>query len=108
MDLDYNEIGRRIAKRRKQLNLKQAIVEERADIGYKYLSSIERGFSIPSLEVIMRLAKALDTTPDEFLVGTARMRDETWRNTAEYLRTMNKKQLEFADSFLRWLLEQDM
>ena len=34
MDLDYSEIGRRIAKRRKQLNLKQSIVEERADIGY--------------------------------------------------------------------------
>lgn len=108
MNLDYSEIGRRIAKRRKQLNLKQSIVEERADIGYKYLSSIERGFSIPSLEVIMRLAKALDTTPDEFLVGTARVRGEAWRNTAEYLRTMNEKQLEMADSFLRWLLEQDM
>ena len=100
MNLDYSEIGRRIAKRRKQLNLKQSIVEERADI--------ERGFSIPSLEVIMRLAKALDTTPDEFLVGTARVRGEAWRNTAEYLRTMNEKQLEMADSFLRWLLEQDM
>lgn len=108
MDLDYSEIGRRIAKRRKQLNLKQSVVEERADIGYKYLSSIERGFSIPSTEVIMRLAKALDTTPDEFLVGTARVRDEKWRNTAEYLRTMSEKQLEMADSFLRWLLEQDM
>ena len=108
MNLDYKEIGRRIAKRRKKLNLKQAVVEERADIGYKYLSSIERGLSIPSLEVVMRLAKALDTTPDEFLVGTSRTQDETWRNTAEYLRTMNQHQLELADSFLRWLLEQDM
>ena len=108
MNLDYSEIGRRIAKRRKQLNLKQSVVEERADIGYKYLSSIERGFSIPSTEVIMRLAKALDTTPDEFLVGTARVQDEKWRNTAEYLRTMNEKQLEMADSFLRWLSEQNL
>ena len=33
MGLDYTEIGRRIARRRKQLNLKQAVVEERADIG---------------------------------------------------------------------------
>ncbi len=108
MGLDYTEIGRRIARRRKQLNLKQAVVEERADIGYKYLSSIERGFSIPSTEVIMRLAKALDTTPDEFLVGTSRVQDETWRNTAEYLRTMNEKQLELARSFLQWLSEQDL
>lgn len=108
MILDYLEIGRRIARRRKMLKLTQAEVEEKADIGYKYLSNVERGISIPSTEVIMRLAKALDTTPDEFLVGTARVRDEKWRNTAEYLRTMNEKQLEMADSFLRWLLEQDM
>ena len=108
MDLDYSEIGRRIAKRRKQLNLKQSIVEERADIGYKYLSSIERGFSIPSTEVIMRLAKALDTTPDEFLVGTSRVQDEEWKNVAQYLQTKNPKQLETARSFLRWLSEQDM
>lgn len=108
MILDYLEIGRRIARRRHQLRLTQAQVEEMADIGYKYLSNVERGISIPSTEVIMRLAKALDTTPDEFLVGTARVRNETWRNTAEYLRTMNEKQLKMADSFLRWLSEQDL
>ena len=62
MDLDYHEIGKRIARRRKQLGLKQSAVEEKADIGYKYLSSIERGISIPSTEVIMRLSLALDTT----------------------------------------------
>lgn len=38
MKLDYKEIGRRIAHRRKQLGLKQATVEEMADIGEKYLS----------------------------------------------------------------------
>ena len=48
MELNYREIGRRIARRRKQLGLKQAAVEERADLGCKYLSSIETGKSIPS------------------------------------------------------------
>ena len=72
MGLDYEEIGKRIARRRKELGKRQSEVEDAADIGYKYLSNIERGISIPSTEVIMRLAAALDTTPDEFLVGTAR------------------------------------
>ena len=70
MTLDYTEIGKRIARRRKELGLKQSEVEEKADLGYKYLSNIERSISIPSVEVIMRLAVALDTTPDEFLIGT--------------------------------------
>ena len=103
MELDYHQIGKRIAKRRKELKLKQAQVEEMADMAYKYLSNIERGISIPSTEVIMRLAVALDTTPDEFLVGTARYPDERWRSTAEKLRGLNDRQLELADHFITWV-----
>lgn len=108
MTLDYKEIGKRIAKRRKELGMKQSEVEENADIGYKYLSSIERGFSIPSIEVVMRLAIALDTTPDEFLVGTAQHEDESWKTVAECLRGMNEKQLAFSKRFLLWLRDQDL
>lgn len=108
MELDYKEIGKRIARRRRELNLKQAEVEEAANIGYKYLSSIERGFSIPSTEVIMRLAIALRTTPDEFLVGTVRKEGEEWRSVADLLRPMNQKQLALAHNFLLWLNDQTM
>lgn len=108
MELDYTEIGRRIARRRKKLGMKQSEAEERADIGYKYLSNIERGISVPSTEVIMRLAAALDTTPDEFLVGTSRQEDEEWKNVAQLLRTMDEKQLTMAKNFLTWLSEQDI
>lgn len=108
MELDYSAIGRRIARRRKQLGMKQYEVEERAEIGYKYLSRIERGLSIPSTEVVMRLAEALDTTPDEFLVGTARFPEEAWRSVAEELRGLNEKQLALASRFLAWLREQEI
>ena len=108
MELDYTLSGKRIAKRSKQLGLKQSTVEERADIGYKYLSGIERAVSIPSTEVIMRLAAALDTTPDEFLVGTARQEGEEWKNVAQLLRPMDEKQLALARSLLIWLSEQTL
>ena len=108
MELDYKAIGTRIAQRRKQLGLKQSEVEEAADIGFKYLSNIERGISLPSTEVIMRLALALDTTPDEFLVGTARQGEEGWKDIAELLRPMKGKQLDLAKNFLTWLSEQDL
>ena len=108
MELDYKAIGTRIAQRRKQLGLKQSEVEEAADIGFKYLSNIERGISIPSTEVIMRLALALDTTPDEFLGGTARQGEEGWKDIAELLRPMKGKQLDLAKNFLTWLSEQDL
>ena len=108
MELDYSEIGKRIARRRRELGLKQTEVCERAGINDKYLSCIERATSIPSLEVVMRLALALDTTPDEFLVGSVRYESDQWRDVAEILRTMTSKQLNLAQSFLSWLSEQNI
>lgn len=106
MELDYGQIGKRIARRRKQLGLTQAKVSELANLSDKYMSNIECATSIPSTEVIMRIAIALETTPDEFLVGTARFEDGGWKNVAELLRGMDEKQLEMARSFLTWLTEQ--
>lgn len=108
MELDYKEIGKRIARRRKQLGLKQFQVEERADIGYKYLSNIERAISIPSTEVIMKLALALETTPDEFLVGASLWPEEDWRSVAEKLRTLNAGQLELVRRFIDLAAEQPL
>ena len=108
MDLDYTLIGKRIKNRRRKLGLTQAQVEESADLSYKYLSNIERGVSIPSTEVIMRIALALETTPDEFLVGSAKYRDEEWKSVAELLKGMNEKQLALARSLLAWLMDQNL
>ena len=89
MELDYTKIGMRIARRRRALGLKQAQVEERAGLGYKYLSNIERGISIPSVEVIMR------------------REDLAWQDVAQLLRVLDPQRLETARSFLSWLSEQD-
>ncbi len=106
MELDYHEIGKRIARRRKELGLRQVQVCECAGINDKYLSCIERATSIPSLEVIMKLALALDTTPDTFLIGTSRYEDDEWRNVAELMRNMSSGQLALAKNFLTWLSQQ--
>ena len=100
MELDYSEIGRRIARRRKELGLRQVQVCERAGINDKYLSCIERATSIPSLEVVMKLAIALDTTPDEFLTGAVRYESDEWRDVADLLRGMDANQLKLAKSLL--------
>ena len=108
MELDYSQIGKRIAQRRKELGLKQAEVCERAGINDKYLSCIERATSIPSLEVVMKLALALDTTPDTFLTGSVRYDSDEWRDIAELMRGMNAKQLDLAKNFLSWLSTQSI
>lgn len=107
MELDYSEIGRRIAKRRKALGLRQAEVCEQVGINDKYLSCIERATSIPSLEVIMKLAAVLKTTPDEFLVGATQNRDGQWQDVAQLLNGLSSDQLVLASSFLTWLRDQN-
>ncbi len=72
MTIDYKEIGRRMAKRRRELGLKQYEVCEMIDVNYKYISNLETGRSAPSLEMIMKLCGALQTTPDYLLLGSDR------------------------------------
>lgn len=100
MEVDYSQIGQRIAARRRELGLKQSQVEERAELSYKYLSNIERGISIPSTEVIMRLALVLDTTPDAFLVGTGEVPGEPWRTVAQQLRPLSLGQLKLVSELI--------
>lgn len=47
MTIDYTEIGKRIARRRKALGLKQSEVEEKAGLGQKYLSILNVAFPFP-------------------------------------------------------------
>ena len=77
MYVDYKEVGRRIALRRKSLGLKQNAVNEKAGLSDKYLSNIETARSIPSIDVLMRICDALNTTPDCILLGAIKEKSIT-------------------------------
>ena len=70
MKIDYNLLGRRIARLRKERRLTQDKLSEKAEISNNYLSNIENGRSIPSLETLVRLCEAMEVTPDTVLMGT--------------------------------------
>jgi len=70
MYVDYKEVGKRIAQRRKEMGFKQFEVNEKADLSDKYLSNIELGKSIMSIETLMKLCTALEATPNNFLLGS--------------------------------------
>ena len=56
----------------------------------------------------MRLAAALDTTPDEFLVGASRCAGEGWRDVSEKLRPLSQAQLELVSRFIDWVSDQNL
>lgn len=67
--IDYKQVGQRIASCRKKLGYKQYQVCEMINVNYKYLSNLETGRSAPSLDVILCLCNALNTTPNYILLG---------------------------------------
>jgi len=69
MNIDYSLIGKRVASRRKQLKLTQAELSEKTELTSKFISNIETSHSIPSIESVMQLCKALDVTPNYLLTG---------------------------------------
>ena len=70
MKIDFSMLGKRIAQRRHEMGLKQSVVAKKAGISNNYLSNIENGKSIPSLETFADICIALSTTPDYLLLGT--------------------------------------
>lgn len=108
--VDYKEVGKRIAARRRELGLKQWQVEQKADLCFKYLSNIERGMTVISIDVLMKLCDVLETTPNALLLDTA-----TSDNDNDYLRSiinrvyqMSSKQARLALSLMDWILSQKL
>lgn len=108
--VDYKEVGNRIAARRRELGLKQWQVEEKADLSFKYLSNIERGMTVISIDVLMRLCGVLQTTPDALLADaiTSDEDNDYLKSMTSRLRQMSSKQARLALSLMDWILTQKL
>lgn len=68
MNIDYVALGKRIKKLRKDRKMSQEKLAERIDVSTPHMSNIENGKTKFSLQVLVDLANALDTTPDVLLL----------------------------------------
>lgn len=62
-------IGEAIRFHRKEADLTQEILAEKADLNPKYLGEVERGEKIISIEALLRIAKTVKTPISEFFLG---------------------------------------
>ena len=72
MKLDYSQLGKNISKCRKSNGLTQERLAEFTGLSNNHISNIENNYSIPSIETLMKLCEALNTTPDFLLLGTVK------------------------------------
>lgn len=63
----YTLIGKRIKEERQRLSLTQEELAAKAHIGTKFVGSIERGVTKPSLDTFIKIAKALNISCDSLI-----------------------------------------
>lgn len=68
-------LGDRIKEVRKQQGFTQEQLAEQVDITLEYISQIERGLKVPSLQVFIKLVEALDVSADYLLRDTVSTRN---------------------------------
>lgn len=67
--VDYNEIGQRVRKLRRDNNLTQEQVAEMAGVSCSFVGHIERGEKVLSVETLARLCQAFDTDMHYLVFG---------------------------------------
>jgi len=64
-----HELGNRVRERRHELGLTQAGLAFRAEVHYSYVGSLETGAGNPSVDLVARLAKALEVDLGSLVQG---------------------------------------
>lgn len=77
MPMDLDSIGQTIRMLRKNKGFTQEQLAEASEHHPVYISQIERGVKIPSMESVGKLARALDITPEELLYLSFSSEDES-------------------------------
>lgn len=75
------EIGNHIKNLRIQKNLTQEELAERTDLSKGYISQVERGLSMPSMDVFFDLLEVLGCTPKDFFDEDQEEQKVVYKNT---------------------------
>jgi transcriptional regulator with XRE-family HTH domain len=86
------DIGAVIRSYRSQRSLSQGDIERRTGLLRCYLSRVENGHTVPSLETLAKIAEAMDISLADFFPGTETPRD---RETQKALGELSQDEIRF-------------
>lgn len=105
-DIDYELIGTRIKRRRGYLLMTQESLAKLTGFSKAHISNVENAHNIPSLAIIIKIAQAMDTTPDEFLLGLRREKDSDYLDTvAQRMRLCSARDQELLGNMVDLFVE---
>ena len=100
-------VGKRIKTVRQRRGLTQDQLAEQVGLSPKYISGIERGVENPTMEILLRVAKALEVEPyDLFLFGESEESEKALRKGIEKMvREADREKLQLFFDLMRKILE---
>jgi len=104
--LDKISIGKRIRKARTEKGYTQQALVKKAGIGSMYLSEIEQGLKMPSLNSFVRIVDALEISADyvlrdEFSAGQEYIYDDLNQKLKELSPKQRKCAMELLEAYIR-------
>lgn len=91
-NIDYIALGKRIKEKRISKKLTQEQLGEVCELSAAHIGHIERGTRILSVEVLFRIAQALDVSIDYLLFDSVE-NDDILSNIAPILKDTDKKKV---------------
>ena len=106
--MNRSEVGIRIREARKQKGFTQLMLAEAVGISEMYISQIERGQKLPSLNLFIKIITALDISSDYVLRDALPTgKDFVYAEVAELLDDLTPKQrrtaIDILDAYVRSL-----
>jgi transcriptional regulator with XRE-family HTH domain len=92
-------IGEVIRSYRGQRGLSQGDIERRTGLLRCYLSRVENGHTVPSLETLAKIAEAMDISLADFFPGTETAHD---RDTQKMLGELSQDEIRFLSEIKRY------
>lgn len=104
--MDKSALGKELRDARQKKGFTQHELAEIADIGNIYLSEIERGLKMPSLNIFIKLIEALDISADyilrdELSSGKEYIYDEITQKLKNLTPKQRKTAADILDAYLR-------
>lgn len=103
--MDAASLGRRIREARRQKGYTQRALAEKADVGEVYLSEIERGLKMPSMNIFIKIVSALEVSADyvlrdELLSAKEYVFDEITEKLSSLTPKQRKTAVEILDAYM--------
>ncbi|MCH5303473.1 MAG: helix-turn-helix transcriptional regulator [Ruminococcus sp.] len=104
-NIDYKALGKRIKNKRKEKHLTQEQLSEICDLSAAHIGHIERGTRILSVDVLVRLSKALDVSLDYLLFDVVSDNENVLKSINPILKETDKKKADYFLNTVRLLAE---